>query len=171
MALRFNSVEELGNMSPALRAQVERELKGQRALEQARGLDAAVLPAAPKKRARPEQEAGEQLIQWVQLLPPLDGMKPWDVFYHVPNGGFRNPVEARIFYGQGVRAGWPDYGLDMPRGGYHGLRLELKAGDNTPSTEQLEILSNLERQGYFVKVAWGFEEAKDAIERYLALDP
>lgn len=181
MALRFDNLEQLGQCSPAIRAQLEAQLKGY-ALAQRDGIAAVKdgkvltredleLPAPSKKRARPEQDAGEALVQWMQLLPPIApwGIKPWEVFYHVPNGGFRNPIEARIFYGQGVRAGWPDYGLDLPLGGYHGMRLELKAGANKPGPEQLEILGHLERVGYYVRVAWGFEEARDAFEYYLAL--
>ena len=34
--------------------------------------------------------------------------------------------------------------------------------------EQLEILARLESVGYYVRVAWGFEEARRAFEQYLA---
>lgn len=168
MALRFDNLDQLGGCSPQIRQQLERELMSANGPRLHAELD--LVPAAPKKRARPEQEAGEALLQWVQLLAPVKGVRPIEVFYHVPNGGFRNPIEARIFYGQGVKAGWPDYGLDLPLGAYHGLRLELKSLNGAkPGADQLVILSNLERLGYRVHVAWGFEEARHAIEQYLAL--
>lgn len=167
MALRLTNLDQLAHCSPAVRAQLERELGG---LDAMRGAaEAAGVELPRKKQTRPEQDAGALLVEWIQTVRLPNGLRPWDFFYHVPNGGFRNPIEARIFYGQGVRSGWPDYGLDLPLGRFHGMRLELKApnGDK-PTSDQLDFLQRLESVGYYVAVAWGFEEAKDAFERYLA---
>jgi hypothetical protein len=45
-------------------------------------------------------------------------------FFHVPNGGVRSPIEAKILKGQGVVAGVPDI-LAIKDGAVFGL--ELKA--------------------------------------------
>lgn len=167
MALRLTSLDQLAACSPHVRAQLEKhlvELPAQpAALEQAEGR------AVAKKRARPEQDAGKALVKWMDALVLPNGLKPGLFFCHIPNGGFRDPIEAAIFYGQGVRKGWPDYLLLLPRGPFHGLVLELKAEQgNKPDPEQLEILGRLEAAGYAARVAWGFEEARHAIESYLA---
>ena len=121
---------------------------------------------------RPEQESGASLVQWMDWLRLRDGTRPGKYFAHCPNGGARSKIEAAILKGQGVRKGWPDYHLYIPRGRYHGLVLELKAPDgDKPDAEQLEILERLERMGYRTVVAWGFPEAKRAISEYLALPP
>lgn len=167
MSLRVTDLEQLGEFAPALRAQLEREL----------GPGAGGVSLPRRRNGQPEQEAGAQLVEWVDLLPVLaNGIRPGELFYHVANAGVAGgKVRGGILQGQGVRAGWPDYGLDLPRGGYHGLRLELKAVDEKgngpkPTEQQLVTLRHLERVGYKAVVAWGFEEARHAIEQYLALD-
>lgn len=122
------------------------------------------------KQRRPEQEAGAALVKWIDLLRLPDGTRPGRYFAHTPNGGWRSAIEAKIFKGQGVRPGWPDYTLYLPRGLYHGLVLELKAENGAkPTSEQLDILGRLERAGYSCLVAWGFDEARAGIEKYLQL--
>lgn len=145
----------------AVRDQLERELTNTTALQQ---LD---------RRRRPEQEAGRRLVKHVDALwchhPQLGAVCVGHYFAHVPNGGARSSIEAAIFAGQGVRKGYPDYVLDLPLGRYHGMRLELKAlNAGKPDDEQLELLARLERAGYFVRVAWGADDAIRAVYDYLA---
>jgi hypothetical protein len=110
------------------------------------------------------------LVDWIDLVQLPDGTRPGLYFAHCPNGGARSRVEAAILKGQGVRRGWPDYTLYLPRGRYHGLVLELKAIDgDKPEQDQLKILQRLESQGYKTAVSWGFMEARRAIGEYLAL--
>lgn len=69
-------------------------------------------------------EAQEQvtLFSWaaVQAIPELA------LLYHIPNGGSRHKAEAARLRAEGVRAGVPDLCLPVPRGGFHGLYIELK---------------------------------------------
>lgn len=128
--------------------------------------------ARRKPRRRPEQIAGARLVAWIDGLVLEDGTRPGQYFAHIPNGGARTAIEGAILKGQGVRKGWPDYTLDMPRGRYHGMRLELKAEDgDKPDKEQLEILHRLEKQGYAVAVCWGYVEARNEITAYLSEPP
>lgn len=124
------------------------------------------------RRNRPEQEAGRLLIAFVDhyyvIDPVLGRIRVGDYFAHTPNGGARSAIEAAIFRGQGVREGWPDYTLYLPRGRWHGAVLELKADEGSkPDREQLEILARLERAGYRALVAWGFEQAREALINYV----
>lgn len=173
MALRITDPSLLPDMSDAVRRQ----------LEQAFGHDLPQLPGrdgGKRKIQRPEQDAGAALVRWIDLYRvPRDivlthgeilpaGTRIGPYFAHVPNGGFRDPVEAAIFQGQGVRRSWPDYVLDLPVGGFHGLRLELKAENGEkPGPDQLDTLLRLERVGYRCVVAWGFDQARDAIISYV----
>lgn len=73
---------------------------------------------------------------------------------------------------EGRRRGYPDLLLDVARGGYHGLRLETKRTDATPSDvspEQRDWHAWLESQGYRVVVCKGWEALRDATLAYLAL--
>ncbi len=134
-------------------------------------------PLGTKTRAqvnRPEEDCGRMLTTWIDLVVLPNGLRPGLFFYHIPNGLARNATEGGIFKAQGLRAGWPDYGLDLPVGPYHGFRLEIKAEHGAkPTPKQLEILERLESVGYKCGVAWGFDDGKRQLEEYWhgLLDP
>lgn len=106
------------------------------------------------------------VVRWWDLAASGYGLDK-RLLAHAANGGRRSRVEAAIFKGMAVRAGWPDLQLAVPRGDKHGLFLELKSPDGRISPEQKEILSLLHAQGYAVCVAWSFDEGIGAIINYL----
>lgn len=87
----------------------------------------------------------------------------------IPNGGHRHIGVARKLKAEGVRAGMADYFLFVPRNGYHGLAIELKAPIKTArvSESQRELKCLLEKQGYACRICYGWDEAREAIEGYL----
>jgi len=89
------------------------------------------------------------------------------LLYHCPNGGKRSKAEAGRLKAAGVKAGVPDIFLPVPRGGYHGLYVELKVGKNTPTKAQSEWITELSKQGYKTSVCWGAEAAIAEIRGYL----
>lgn len=92
-----------------------------------------------------------------------------ELLHHVPNGGKRDAATARALKRQGVKAGVPDLVLPVPRGGYHGLYIELKAGKNKTTELQNWWLHKLAEQGYFVTVCYGWEAAVRTLSNYLDL--
>lgn len=82
---------------------------------------------------------------------------------------------VRLTIGQAVKAksagnmrGVPDIFLDVPRHGYHGLRIELKAEKGGKvSSEQKIWLENYRLYGYYACVCRGFDAARQTIEKYL----
>ena len=89
--------------------------------------------------------------------------------FAIPNGGYRRPLEALRFKKQGVKSGVSDIFLPLPRGGYHGLFIELKVGKNKPTRNQLDFLSDMEKEGYQCKVCYGSDEAIANILNYIKL--
>ena len=87
--------------------------------------------------------------------------------YHVPNGGKRDVATAARLKAAGVKRGVPDIALDVPKGKYHGLRIELKYGKNKPTPQQQEWLDHLNECGYKAVVCYGAEEAIAVIKEYL----
>ena len=88
--------------------------------------------------------------------------------FHVPNGGSRGPAEAGRFKGMGVKKGVPDVFLDVPRGGFHGLRIEMKRRrGGVLSNEQADWIDYYNANGYRADVCYGWEEARSVIEEYL----
>lgn len=87
---------------------------------------------------------------------------------HVPNGGWRDKRTAEKLKREGVRPGFPDIFLPVPRRGHHGLMVELKrVKGGSVSTDQKKWLESLNSQGYLAVVAKGYEEAKKIIVDYL----
>ena len=111
-----------------------------------------------------EDNEARTLWQRAQLVTVLR-----EYLYHVPNGGKRNPKEAARMNGMGVRAGVSDFCLPVPRGAFHGLYLELKAGDNKPTEKQREWIAKMQAQGYAAYWATGWEEAMRVFRWYLSL--
>lgn len=96
----------------------------------------------------------------------------YELLHATPNGGKRTKATAGKMKAEGQKKGYPDMSLDMPRGIYHGLRLELKEpGGKGPSPEQIEWMHRLRAQGYYVVLAYGAEQAITAILEYTNLKP
>lgn len=89
--------------------------------------------------------------------------------YHIPNGGKRNAREAARFKRMGVRAGVHDYHLPVPRGIYHGLWVELKAGRGKPTAAQIEWARKMSEAGHAVAIETGWENAIKTMLAYLSL--
>lgn len=76
-------------------------------------------------------------------------------------------LEAVGLKDEGVRRGIPDLQLDVARGPYHGLRIEMKRSKGVVSPEQKEVHQFLAGQGYRIIVAWTAQDAINAIDDYL----
>ena len=109
-----------------------------------------------------EQVALFEWSDWKANQDPAYGL-----MHAVPNGGHRHKAVAAKMKAEGVKAGVPDICLPVPRGGYHGMYVELKVGDNQPTEQQEWWLERLAEQGYIVVVAWGFDDAVAAVETYM----
>lgn len=100
-----------------------------------------------KAKGQTALESVEQecLMRWVQFVA---GKYPeLELLYHIPNGGTRNKREAEHLRRQGVKAGVPDLCLPVPRGEFHGLYIELKAKDNTPTKKQKRMACQFGQAG------------------------
>lgn len=117
------------------------------------------------KRQHPEDNMQIALFTWAALeemrYPDLHWM------YHCPNGGNRSEKEAARLKAAGVKAGVSDVCLPAPRGGYHGLYIELKVKPNVPTQKQQEFLMAMSRYGYRTAVCYTLDEAIREITMYL----
>ena len=117
-----------------------------------------------------KKEADEQisLMNWAKYQ--MGKYPELRMLHHVPNGGYRNQIEARNLKLQGVKAGVPDLVLPVARGGYFGLYIELKADKNCKTSKNQELwIDDLRKEGYHAGVCYGFEDAVRVIEKYLSL--
>jgi len=92
------------------------------------------------------------------------------LMFAIPNGGKRHIGTATKLKAEGVKSGVPDVFLAVPKNGKSGLFIEMKYGKNKPSANQKWWIDSLRVEGYETAVCYGFEEARDAIIKYLELE-
>lgn len=103
------------------------------------------------------------------------------VLYHFDLAGL-NLSKAQAGMSKAIQhsRGWPDLFIAAPRGGYHGLFLEIKAEGtrllklnhtfvSDHIEEQADRINDLCNCGYFATFAVGFDQAKNEIDRYMKL--
>ena len=110
-----------------------------------------------------------------EIYPVYPNSTVFDYLIASANGGARNPREGARMKQEGVKAGYPDISLDIARKAYYGLRIELKKPKekgkptNHPTKKQKERIKMLNKAGYLAICCFGWTEAKEVIEEYLAL--
>lgn len=87
------------------------------------------------------------------------------LMFHVPNGGARNKAEGVQLKAMGVMSGVSD--LCLIRDG-RTLWLELKAEGGMISDEQKEFLETAASGSISTACAWGIDQAREVIDRWLA---
>lgn len=83
------------------------------------------------------------------------------------NGVHLSKAQAGKAKAAGMLKGEHDVTLGVRRGGYTGLSIELKYGDNMPTKDQLDYGAMLEAEGWYVSYCWEWTKAADLIVRYL----
>lgn len=107
---------------------------------------------SPTQRAQPEHWEQAALFDWAAKhearIPELRGL------FAVPNGTYKNKATAGKFKREGLKAGVLDVWWPVPREGYHGLVIEMKAPGELKRTtvEQDWWINFLLLQGFDVRV-------------------
>lgn len=108
------------------------------------------------------------LIEWWDYAYRSYGVSDKEALFHIPNqGAHGSPITGMHLKRMGVRKGMNDYMLCVPRNGFNGLFLEIKAKSGKTSPEQLKIHAMHKGNGYAVEVAKSFDEAQKVIHNYL----
>jgi hypothetical protein len=87
-------------------------------------------------------------------------------WFHCPNGGSRNAIEATKLKAMGTKPGVPDCLILDQLKGFSGLAIELKVGYNKPSEQQLAFLDKLVAQNWLVIVSWSLDEIITVLDWY-----
>ena len=118
-------------------------------------------------------ESGEQqaLIEWADLQAHKH--KELKMLVHIPNEGKRSREYGAELKRMGLRAGFPDLFLAVPKlvDGvlYGGLFIEMKVKGNKCTENQKKWLRRLTEQGYKTEVCYGCNEAIKVIKEYLGI--
>lgn len=108
---------------------------------------------------RPEQLLQQQIVRFI------DAAYPTLLYWHTPNGGARNPVEAGIFKTLGVKAGVPDLTFILPLG--KAAFIELKAGKGRLTDSQQAFRDRAQQLDCLWAEVRSLNEAADVLERWL----
>lgn len=101
-------------------------------------------------------------VRWFRYQYP----KLRKLLFAVPNGGARDRVTGAILKAEGVVAGVADLLLLVPRGGYHGLCIEMKTRTGRQSKSQKEWQQEVEAQGYRYVVCRSEIDFRNAVKVY-----
>lgn len=133
-----------------------------------------------------EHQEQAALVQWARVTR-CQGRPIADYLVMIPNESLMSFLPTRnrrnALWGKlldmGFRKGASDLFLALPVGTCPGLWIEMKRGakafptprarERAVSDHQREFLQRMEAVGYQVKVAYGWEEARVCIERYLQI--
>lgn len=116
-----------------------------------------------------EDQVQITIMQWAQLVKHK-GRPLADYLIHTPNGGDIGSKKGAKLKKMGVKAGYPDLSLDIAKGKYYGLRIELKRKiGGKVRDNQVERLAMLNDEGYYAVVCKGFQEATQTIRAYINL--
>jgi hypothetical protein len=90
------------------------------------------------------------------------------ILYCASAGGLHTSyMQAAKMKAAGYVKGYPDMTILEPAGGYHGLFIEIKAEEGSPTKEQRAWAQKLNARGYKAVIAKGLEECIDELENYL----
>jgi hypothetical protein len=109
------------------------------------------------------------VIQWYRMQYP----KYAKCLFSIPNGAHLagdarlRAIKMNNLKASGLVPGVSDLMLMIPKGGWHGLFIEMKVKGGKVSISQKEFMGAATLMGYQAVVCYGFESAKDAITEYL----
>ena len=108
-----------------------------------------------------EHEIQVACINWFRCQYPKY------LIYAIPNGGQRNKIVATKLKAEGVLAGVPDLHIPVAKQGFHGLYIEMKAGKNKPTDNQITVMDKLRDEGYKCDVCWSLDQFITSVNNYL----
>ncbi|MBV9849839.1 MAG: VRR-NUC domain-containing protein [Armatimonadetes bacterium] len=133
--------------------------------------DLEVCPDAREQAKRRRREQAEQIAYFDQVRACR--RPETALIAALANENAAGKAVGVMRWKMGVRAGLPDIGVFVPRGGYSGLFIEMKCSDGVASdvrATQAAWHDALEASGYRVVVAYGWRRAWAVTCDYLGWD-
>ena len=112
-----------------------------------------------RARRRPEDDLQKCVCEHLDLLQRTGRL----LYFHVPNGGKRNPIEGAKFKRLGVKPGVPDLVI-LPKHG-NALFIELKSEKGVIEESQEMWIGWLSQFGYAVAVCRSLDEVQAFLRR------
>jgi hypothetical protein len=111
------------------------------------------------------------LITWSRLPTTIAQYPGIDLLEASLNGVKLSKAQAGKAKAAGMLTGALDLNLPVARGGYFGLRIEMKYQRNKMTPEQEWHARRLTEEGWLAITCWNWLAARDAIIEYLSAEP
>ncbi len=121
------------------------------------------LPEDKRRHPKPSFGPSEDQIHRAVVGHLRQRGSPGLVWWHTPNGGKRNRIEASRFNGLGVRAGVADLIL-IYRGNVYAM--ELKSSTGRPTVAQMQFMSEFNAAGGHGCICHDLDRAIQVLERW-----
>lgn len=121
-----------------------------------------------KRRNEPEFDMQAALFTWARLPVVLAQHPALALLSCSLNGVKLTKAQAGKAKAAGMLKGEYDIKLPVARGPYIGLIIEMKAGRNKPTPEQVWYGERMAAEGHLTAVCWDWEDAKAIIIGYLS---
>ena len=102
-------------------------------------------------------------VEWFRLLYPAHAL----LLVAVPNGGRRDAVTGARLKEEGVTAGVSDLVLFCPKGGWHGLLIEMKTVGGRQSAAQKQWQQAVEQMGYYYVICRSRQDFERVLTEYM----
>lgn len=123
------------------------------------------------RRTRRQTEDNElkAAYDFIKLFPDVEKH-----YHHSPNEGKRTPQTGAKLKAMGMKAGFADIFISIPKQGFHGLFIEHKAihDDGTkgkPTDSQKEFIDNKNAMGYKAVFTYGLDDLIQTLRKYLGI--
>ncbi|HIF9337709.1 TPA: hypothetical protein ACX6RO_001797 [Photobacterium damselae] len=133
--------------------------------------DFTLLTGKPKTETSKGRNANIEHYIQVRLFYLIEKYYPEEYYFvkAVPNGGIRGKKTRFDMQAEGQKKGAHDIDIDLPKGRYHGCKVEVKRENGTLSIEQKVRLERLEEKGYFCYCGKGFDQCWSVFKAYFEL--
>jgi hypothetical protein len=130
-----------------------------------------IVPRITKKKSRREIENQDlkAAYSFICHYPEIEKH-----YHHSPNEGKRTPQAGAKLKAMGMKAGFSDIEVSIPKQGYHGLYIEHKAiyEDGTygrPTKPQRIFIDNKNAMGYKAVFTYGLDDLIITLRKYLEI--
>ena len=113
--------------------------------------------------SHPESILQRQCVKWFRLQYAGIG----NLLFAIPNGGFRNQIEAKIMKGEGVVSGVSDLILLYSNGVYNSLCIEMKVPGGRQTDKQRDWQELAERHGNKYVICHSLDEFMSEVNGYM----
>lgn len=107
-----------------------------------------------------------QCVKWFYLQYPTKMIMSYPAGFAFKGDARQRAITGKRMKDMGYLVGTPDLHIPVAKNGFNGLYIEMKAGKNKPSDNQITIMKKLENEGYVCTVCYSLSEFMKVVNTY-----